>query len=122
MMKFKTPKLIPGAWYVTFTSDEAMRPVYVQPINIEPDINGVWEAFFRDSALGEFAVKEGDKRLAFYGRVETPVLDRDNPVIVEKGELFEQFEVEREIREQQRALERRRKELRVARLTAGGTR
>ena len=120
--KFKTPALLPGAWYVTFTSDERMAPVYVQPINIEPDSNGVWGASFRDSTLGERYVKEGDKLFAFYARVKTPVSDRDNPEFIEKGELFEQVEEERVIRIQQKALEKRRARLRVERMTAGGTR
>ena len=120
--KYKTPTLLPGAWYVTFTSDERMAPVYVQPINIEPDMNGTWGAAFRDSTLGERYVKEGDKLFAFYARVQTPVKDRDNPVYLEEGELFEQVKEERIIREQQRELEKRRARLRVERVTAGGTR
>jgi hypothetical protein len=122
MDKFKTPRLEPGAWYVTFTSDERMAPVYVQPINIEPDSNGVWGAAFRDSTLGERYVKEGDKLFAFYARVKVPVLDRDNPEVEERGELFSQVEEERVIRAQQRELEKRRARLRVERMTAGGTR
>ena len=122
MDKFKTPRLEPGAWYVTFTSDERMAPVYVQPINIEPDSNGVWGAAFRDSTLGERYVREGDKLFTFYARVKLPVLDRENPEVEERGELFSQVEEERVIRAQQRELEQRRARLRVERMTAGGTR
>jgi hypothetical protein len=120
--KYRTPQLLPGAWYVTYTSDERMAPVYVQPVNIERNINGDYVADLKDNTLGEINVKEGDKLFAFYARVQLPVEDRDNPVLLEKGELFEQVEEERVIREQQKELEKRRARLRVERLTAGGTR
>ena len=119
---FKTPKLIPGAWYLTYTSDEAMRPVYVQPINIEPDSNGTWEATFRDSVMGERSVKEGDKLFAFYARVAVPVVDRDNPVLVEEGEMFATVNEQRALMEEQRELQARIKRLKTERLGAGGTR
>ena len=81
--KYRTPQLLPGAWYVTYTSDERMAPVYVQPVNIERNINGDYVADLKDNTLGEINVKEGDKLFAFYARVQLPVEDRDNPVLLE---------------------------------------
>lgn len=121
MSTHKTPRLIPGSWYVTYTSDEDMRPVYCTPTSMEQDANGTWEAALTDSH-GTRHVKEGDQLFSFYARVQVPVEDRDNPVIVEKGELFEQFEAERTLRLQQRELERQAELLRIKRITAGGTR
>ena len=51
--KYRTPQLLPGAWYVTYTSDERMAPVYVQPVNIERNINGDYVADLKDNTLGE---------------------------------------------------------------------
>jgi len=118
---YETPRLIPGSWYVTYTSDDDMHPVYVTPTSMEQDPNGVWEAALTDSH-GTRYVKEGGQLFSFYARVETPVLDRDNPNILEKGALFEQFEAERDLRNQQRELLKQAEELRIRRITAGGTR
>jgi hypothetical protein len=118
----RTPKLIPGAWYVTYTNDDQMLPVYVQPINIEPDSTGVWRATFRDTKLGEFEVREGEKRFAFYARVAIPIEDRMAPQPFDKGELFEMAEERREVLVEQRALQAKLDRLNIARMTAGGTR
>lgn len=121
MERFKTPTLIPGAVYLTYTSDDTMRPVFIQPTHVEPDRNGVWTAILPDSAMGARRVKEGDKLFSFYARVQSPV-DRDNPVLLEEGEMFAQAQEEREMMEAQKRLDEKRKQLRIARMTAGGTR
>jgi len=119
---FVTPPLLPGCWYVTYTSDDTMRPVFITPFCVEKDRNGLTEARFKDSALGDVDMKDGDKRLAFYARVKLPVDDMDNPVLLEKGEFFEQIEADRKLQEQEKELRAKRAALRIARATAGGTR
>lgn len=122
-LNHKTPTLHPGAWYVTFTSDDQMRPVYIQPINIEPDRTGVWRATFRDTNIGEFEVREGEKRFAFYARVDlAKTEDRLNPVLIETGELFDMAYRRRAMLEKQKELEKELATLDIARMTAGGTR
>lgn len=120
--EFVTPPLRPGSWYLTYTSDEDMKPVFVQPINIEQDSNGVWVATFRDSVLGERTVKEGEKLFAFYARVAIPVTDIDNPELLEQGEMFSTVNEQRALMEEQRELQERIKRLKTERLGAGGTR
>lgn len=122
MDRFKTPSLVPGGTYLTFTSDDLMRRVYVSPSCVEQDRNGDWTAILPDATLGARRVKEGDRLFSFYARVQTPVLDRDNPVILEEGDLFSQASEEREMLEQQKQLDNKRRLLRVARMSAGGTR
>jgi len=120
--EFITPPLLPGAWYLTYTSDEDMKPVYVQPINIEQDANNVWVATFRDSVLGERTVKEGEKLFAFSARVSLPVLDPNAPNLLEQGEMFSTVNEQRALMAEQRELQERIKRLKTERLGAGGTR
>ncbi len=86
--KIKTPRIMPGGVYLTYTSDTVPRPVYASIQNCEPDVNGKWGGMLLDQVNGMQTYTEGDAAFSFYALVESPVLDRDNPKILESGDAF----------------------------------
>lgn len=85
-MKRETPKIMPGACYLQYSADG--RPSYSWIMHCAPDLSGRWIGMLFDADMGMVTIKEGEDTLKFYARVQTPVEDRDNPVILEAGIEF----------------------------------